>query len=104
MRDYVHDFAKKLGGSRIELVDPDTGKRLDNTEFEYGVYGDDIIINICSYEYHVPKKFKVVIDGKEQSGKITELRSLTEYENGTVDLPAVLPIMVRVEGAAGLLK
>ncbi len=94
----------KLGGSRIGLIDPDTGKRLDNTEFEYGVYGDDIIINCCNYEYRAPKKFKVYIDGAEQKCKITELRSMKECENSTVELPSVLPIMIKIEGAAKLIK
>ena len=104
IRDYIHDFAKKQGGSRIDLVDPMTGKRLDNTEFEYGVYGDDIIINICNYEYNAPKKFKIYIDGAEQNCKITELRSMSECKDATVELPAVLPIMVKIDDAANLLK
>ena len=104
IRDFFHDYAKKLGGSRIGLIDPDTGKRLDNTEFEYGVYGDDIIINCCNYEYRAPKKFKVYIDGAEQKCKITELRSMKECENSTVELPSVLPIMIKIEGAAKLIK
>ena len=104
IRDFFHDYAKKLGGSRIGLIDPDTGKRLDNTEFEYGVYGDDIIINCCNYEYRAPKKFKVYIDGAEQKCKITELRSMKECENSTGELPSVLPIMIKIEGAAKLIK
>lgn len=103
IRDYFYEYAKKLGGSQVELVDPESGKRLDNTEFEYGVLGENIIINCCNYEFKAPKKFKVLINGVEQT-EMTELRSLEKIEGGVVDLKPWLPVMLRVDGAAKQLK
>lgn len=93
---YMADYLKEIGIRSIEIIDPETGAPLANTEYTSGICDGKLIINICNTDVNTVKKFKILVDGKEPEN-LVELRSGAKLE-GVTELPSHTPMLVRVDG------
>lgn len=76
----------------VMLIDTETGKKVNGTEWSWAAYNGNIIVNILNYDYGKNKSVKLVYNGKDVKD-FKELRSAKTYEN-TISLGGYEPVLV----------
>lgn len=94
--DILHEIFEEVGIQNVELIDADTGERVNNCEFTYTNYNDGIVFNVVNYTWDTPKNLKIMIDGKEATD-MTELRKAVKLNNEFTAEPYE-PMMIQIGG------
>ncbi|MBR5152163.1 MAG: beta-galactosidase [Clostridia bacterium] len=88
----VREKIEELGYSEVQVVDAETGGKLNNVEWSYAEYEGKTVVNITNFDYEKKANIKILYQGKEVT-KFTELRSMEEID-GTYTLLPLRPIFV----------
>ena len=96
--DYAEFLGKafdETGIKKLVVYDAETGKQVEELEWNWVEYDGAIILNLCNYDWDSTKKVYIEYNGKRLTD-ITELRE-TEKLGDVLEVNAYEPLFVRCE-------
>ena len=79
---------------KINLIDKDTGKPIEDCEYMYAEYNGKYIINVCTYKDE-SENAQLYIDGKPVE-KCVDLISMKGLD-GSFEIPGYTPMLLSIE-------
>ncbi|MBQ8526641.1 MAG: beta-galactosidase [Clostridia bacterium] len=93
--EFLGEAFDKAGMKKLVVYDADTGKQVEELEWNWVEHDGAIILNLCNYDWGSTKKVYIEYNGKRLTD-ITELRE-TEKLGEVVEVNPYEPLFVRCE-------
>lgn len=80
----------------VTVIDADTGKKVEDIEWEYNIYKGKLILNVCSYHnYHDQTNISIYVNGKKLE-HFKELRTGNTYAD-TITVDPGTPVLIQAD-------
>ena len=94
IRETITDYVEKNNMKKINLIDKETGKPIEDCEYMYAEYNGKYIINVCTYKDE-SENAQLYIDGKPVE-KCVDLISMKGLD-GSFEIPGYTPMLLSIE-------